>query len=121
MRSDTYSSASEFTGGRYFCAVLAGILLLAGCAAISPLAIAEDAPPHASADRTGEVTTSNGLTLHLNADLGSVRIQTMLPGVPPVVRYSVHIETDARDPLAQNLLEKYTLSAQNTPGGVVLT
>ena len=121
MRSDTYKPALEFAGARYIRVVMTGLLLFAGFAAIAPPACAEDAPPHASADRSGEVATSNGLTLHLNADLGSVRIQTMLPGVPPVVRYSVHIETDARDPLAQTLLEKYTLSAQTTPGGVVLT
>ena len=121
MRPDFHKSDSKRKGARYDGALLASILLVAGCAAISSAARAEDAPAHATADRSGEEATSNGLTLHLNADLGSVRIQTLPPSAPPVVHYNVHIETDARDPVAQTLLEKYTLNAQNTPNGVVLT
>ena len=52
-------------------------------------------------DRTGSVETRDGLTLHLNTDLGSVRVVTLEPGTAPAVHYTVHIETDARGPLAQ--------------------
>jgi hypothetical protein len=58
------------------------------------------------------------LTLHLTADVGSVRIVALEPGAPPVVRYTAHIETDARAPLAQNLLERYSLVAKTTAYGV---
>src|SRR5271170_3718928 len=82
---------------------------------------AESLTPHAAVERSGELSTAYGLTLHLNADLGSVTIETLPPKAPPVVRYTVHIETDAREPLAQALLEKYALSARATPAGVTIS
>lgn len=77
-----------------------------------------DPAPRVAMDRSGVVATRDGLTLHLTTDLGSVRVITLDPGAPPVVRYSVHIETDARVPLAQMLLERYSLSAKATAAGV---
>jgi TonB family protein len=56
--------------------------------------------------------------LHLTADLGSVRVVALEPGAPPVVRYTAHIETDARAPLAQSLLDHYSLTAKTTASGV---
>ncbi|MDP9146763.1 MAG: hypothetical protein M3N22_03830, partial [Acidobacteriota bacterium] len=79
---------------------------------------AGDPIPHASADRNGTFETKDGLTLRLNADLGSVRIITLDPSAPPVVRYSVHIETDARAPMAQTLLDKYLVRSKATDAGV---
>src|SRR5579859_2617870 len=64
-----------------------------------------DPGPRTSIDRSGVLETKDGLTLHLTTDLGSVRIVALELGAPPVVRYTVHIETDARAPLAQRLLE----------------
>src|ERR1700719_471268 len=52
--------------------------------------------PRASVDRSGTLQTKDGQTLHLTTDVGSVRIVALEPGAPPVVRYTVHIETDAR-------------------------
>ena len=74
--------------------------------------------PHAFDQRTGVLETQDGLTLRLNADLGSVRIVTLEAGAAPAVRYTVHIETDARAPQAQALLDKYVLRAKATPAGV---
>src|SRR5260370_5007937 len=71
-----------------------------------------------SGDRTGSLQTSDGLTLRLTTDLGSVKIVPLENGSAPAVRYSVHIETDARAPLAQHLLDHYSLSAKSTPAGV---
>jgi TonB family protein len=79
------------------------------------------APPHASVDRNGELRVSKGMTLHVNADLGSVRIDTLPLNAPPVLRYSVHVETEAAEPLAQKLLEKYSLTTRETLDGVFLT
>src|SRR5271165_6131287 len=59
---------------------------------------AGDPSAHASADRTGALETRDGLTLRVITDLGSVRIVPLEPGAAPAVRYSVHIETDARAP-----------------------
>src|SRR5580698_922430 len=80
--------------------------------------IPSDPGPRASLDRSGTLQTRDGLTLHLTTDLGSVRIVALEPGAPPVVRYTAHIETDARAPLAQSLLDRYSLTARATASGV---
>jgi TonB family protein len=74
-----------------------------------------------SADRAGLLQTSDGLSLRLTTDLGSVKIVPLESNSAPVVRYAVHIETDARAPLAQHLLDHYSLSAKSTPVGVEIT
>jgi TonB family protein len=81
-------------------------------------ALPGDPGPRAYVDRSGVLQTKDGLTLHLTTELGSVRIVALEPGAPPVVRYTVHIETDARAPLAQTLLERYSLTAKTTASGV---
>lgn len=78
-------------------------------------------PARFSANRTGFLQTSDGLTLRLATDLGSVKIVPLESGSAPVVRYAVHIETDARAPLAQHLLDHYVLNAKATPAGVEIT
>jgi TonB family protein len=78
----------------------------------------EAAAARASTDRTGVLQTTDGLTLRLTTDLGSVHITSIEPGAPPVVRYTVHIETDARAPLSQHLLDHYLLTAKSTASGV---
>ena len=99
------------------------IFLLVFSLLLLPLSLeAESAvPPHASVDRNGELRVSKGMTLHVNADLGSVRIDTLPVNAPPVLRYSVHVETEAAEPLAQRLLEKYSLTTRETLDGVFLT
>jgi len=77
-----------------------------------------DPAPRVAADRSGTLQTRDGLTLHLTADVGSVHIITLEPGAPPVVRYTAHIETDARAPVAQGLLDRYSLTAKTTAYGV---
>jgi TonB family protein len=77
-----------------------------------------DPGARAAVDRSGTLQTRDGLTLHLTTDLGSVRIVALEPGAPPVVRYMAHIETDARAPLAQSLLDRYSLTARATASGV---
>jgi TonB family protein len=77
--------------------------------------------PHVVADRTGAIPTKDTATLHLTADLGSVRVISLPPGAAPEVRYSVHIETDARSPLAEHLLDRYALTARNVADGVEIS
>src|SRR5712691_9463189 len=79
---------------------------------------ADPATPRTSADRTGSWPTSEGLTLRLTTDLGSVKIISLEATATPVVQYSVHIETDARASLARHLLDRYSLTAKATPAGV---
>ena len=78
-------------------------------------------PPRAFVDRSGELRVTNAMTLHVTADLGNVRIQTLPPGTPSVVRYTVHIETDAPNPAGQKLLDRYSLSTRETVDGVFLS
>src|SRR3954465_4498178 len=86
--------------------------------AAAELAKPGDPTPRVSADRTGNLSTSEGMTLRLSTDLGSVKVVPLEAGAAPVVRYAVHIETDARAPLAQHLLDHYSLTARNTSFGV---
>lgn len=82
---------------------------------------ADNVPPHASVNRSGELRVTNNMTLHVSADLGNVRIETLPPGAPAVVRYTVHIETDAPMPVAQRLLDRYSLTTRETVESVYLS
>jgi TonB family protein len=92
------------------------LILLAGVTLIAAPAWADTAavPPHTSVNRTGELRASNGMTLRLNADLGNVRIETLPTNAPPMVRYTVHIETDAAGPFVQRMLDAYSLITRET-------
>src|SRR6184192_3180692 len=68
--------------------------------------------------RSGVLETKEGLTLRLVADLGSVNIREIEPGASPVVRYTVHVETDANGGLATQLLNNYSLKAGTSSTGV---
>jgi TonB family protein len=96
--------------------------LVLGASPPEPLPVTPPAPPdpgpRTATDRSGTLQTRDGLTLRLTTDLGPVRIVALEPGAPPVVRYTAHIETDARAPLAQSLLDRYSLTAKTTPFGV---
>ena len=82
---------------------------------------AEPGSPHATGIRNGVLSTRDGLTLRLTTDLGSVNITQLEAGAAPVVRYTVHIETDARGTVAQRFLEAYSLKAKSGPSGVEIT
>lgn len=88
---------------------------------IEPERGSEPGGQHFSKDVTGVLTTSENLTLRLNTDLGSVRIVPLEKGETLAVKYSVHIETDAREPLASQLLGHYVLSAKRSAAGIEIT
>ncbi len=96
--------------------VFAGLLL---CAAQS--CVASPDKTHQNVVRTGSLQTSEGLTLSVKTDLGSVEIQTLPPGLAPQVRYVVTVETDAVGNNGKNLLDAYALHAEATSSGVELT
>jgi TonB family protein len=106
----------------------AGLTMPSAFAAKDPAAIivepakgTEPGGAHFSKDLHGVLQTSENLTLRLNTDLGSVHVVPLQKGAPPVVRYSVHIETDAREPLASQLLDRYVLNARSLPTGAEIT
>src|SRR5229473_69606 len=78
----------------------------------------EPGSQHASTVRNGVLRTRDGLTLRLTTDLGSVNIVQLEVGAAPIVRYTVHIETDARGTAAQQLLDSYSLKAKSLTSGV---
>ncbi len=88
---------------------------------VEPRRGSEPGGAHFSKDLSGVLDTRENLALHLTTDLGPIRIIPLGRGASPVVRYSVHIETDARQPLASQLLEHYVLSAKSTSAGVEIT
>lgn len=75
---------------------------------------------HIFTNRSGVLQTRDGLTLKVKTDLGTVRVVRLEEGAPALLRYSVRIETDAKNPLAQKLLDHYTLKASATSSGVEL-
>lgn len=87
-------------------------------ALIEPSKTGDPGTPHVFVDRSGVLETKDGLTLRLTTDLGSVRILSLDATAAPVVRYTVHIETDIRAPLAQRLLDNYVLRAKADSAGV---
>src|SRR5260221_11815050 len=93
------------------------VFLVAGVSIVSPRA-AVPATQRATVDRSGVLNTRDGLTLKMTADEGSIRIVPLDRGASPVIRYSVHVETDLRGGKAQELLERYSISARSSPYGV---
>jgi TonB family protein len=106
--------------------VLCGVVLPASSvaaprpahAAVAPAKNPEPAGARTATVRAGVIETNDGLLLRLTTDLGSVRILQLESGTSSVVRYTVHVETDARGPAAQQLLESYALKAKSTRYGV---
>jgi TonB family protein len=104
------------------CGAFAGARFTAATA-INPVPVEPTKPGEPSgvrvtADRNGSLPTKDGLTLRLITDLGSVKIVSLPPGAAPVVRYTVHLETDARASLADRLLTRYSLTTQTNEDGV---
>ncbi len=87
-------------------------------AAIEHTQPADPGSQHPSVVRSGKMDTKDGLTLRLTTDLGSVNIVQLEAGAAPVVRYTVRIETDARNAAAQQLLDSYSLKARSISSGV---
>lgn len=74
--------------------------------------------PRTSIIRSGVLQTKEGLTLRLTTDLGSVNVTQLEPGASPVVRYTVHVETDAHGAAATQLLSNYSLKVGTSSTGV---
>jgi TonB family protein len=99
---------------------LAVALCLATSCLFCPVCRAENVPLHASADRTGELPGGDARTFSLMADMGSVHILPQPAGAPPTVRYTVHLETDAHEPLSKTLFDRYILNSRDVRGTITL-
>ncbi|HEV3420008.1 MAG TPA: energy transducer TonB [Candidatus Acidoferrum sp.] len=101
-------------------ASIAVVLCLATSSVYCPVCKAENVPPHASADRSGELPAGDARTFSLIADMGSVHVLPQPSGAAPAVRYTVHLETDAHEPLSQTLFNRYVLSFHDVRGTLTL-
>jgi hypothetical protein len=68
-------------------------------------------------DVRGSITTRDGLRLHLALDLGNIVVHTQNSGK---IDYTVHLETDASQKDAKELLKNFSVSARETGDGVYL-
>lgn len=96
------------------------VFSLALCFALSPICKADNVPPHASTDRSGELPTNGAHACSLVADLGSVHVLPQPANESGKIRYMVHLETDAPEPLSQVLFSHYVLDIRNQAGIVSL-
>ena len=121
MRGSSHnrSVARRWLRNSYAC--VTALLWISACLLLPWQLRAEKLPSHTSVDRSGEMRVTDGMTLHLTADVGNVRIQTLPSGAPPVVRYTVHIETDTPNPAGEQLLGHYSLTAHQTLDSVFLS
>jgi putative adhesin len=71
--------------------------------------------PRVTTELHGTIATRDGQRLHLSTDLGNVVIHTQNTGK---VDYHVHLEADASQKNADQLLKSYAVTAHETPEGV---
>jgi TonB family protein len=120
MKADPFVNDS----GKFLPWLLVAGIAVALCLATScvycPVCKAENVPLHASADRSGELPAGDARTFALIADMGSVHILPQPAGAAPAVRYTVHLETDAHEPLSQTLFSRYILNFRNIRGTLTL-
>ncbi len=73
------------------------------------------AGPRVSAELTGSVVARDGQRLHLVTDLGNIIIKTQNSGK---IDYQVHLEADASQKDAKQLLKNFIVTANTTAEGV---
>jgi len=112
-------NSDGFTPRRRGATLFAGVFL--SCyPAISPVSKAENVPPHASADRSGEIKVGEARNFTLTTDLGSVHMVSQPADPSASVRYTVHLETDAPRPVSQLMFSRYVLNLRNDGRTVML-
>lgn len=114
------SRASNKFPAVFAAALLVSVLALAGAAwarhgiASSP---SRDSGPHLASDLTGSVPTRPGERIRLSTELGSIVIHTQNADK---VDYKIHLETDASQKDAQELLKSFVISSRETSDGLLL-
>jgi hypothetical protein len=73
--------------------------------------------PRVTSELTGSIPTHAGERIHLAADLGSIIVHTQNSDR---VDYRAHLETDASQKDAEQLLKSFSVSARDTSDGVYL-
>jgi protein TonB len=73
--------------------------------------------PRVSREKSGTLATTEGLRLRVNTDLGDIHIFTDASGQ---VSYRVTLETDPREPGAEQFLNEFALAARTVSSGIAL-
>src|ERR1700735_4314170 len=73
--------------------------------------------PRLKSDLRGEIPTRDGRRIHLVLDLGNIIVHTQNSGK---VNYTVHLEADASQKDAKELLKSFSIIAHETTEGVYL-
>ena len=73
--------------------------------------------PRLTSDLTGSVVAHDGDRIHLSTDFGSVIVHTQSSGK---VDYRAHLETDASQKNARELLKAFNISARQAPEGIYI-
>jgi DUF4097 and DUF4098 domain-containing protein YvlB len=74
--------------------------------------------PHLTSEITGSLPAHDGDRIRLSTDLGSIVVHSQNSGK---VDYRVHLEADAAQKDAPELLKSFTISAHDTAEGIVLS
>ncbi|HUA00642.1 MAG TPA: DUF4097 family beta strand repeat-containing protein [Candidatus Aquilonibacter sp.] len=82
-----------------------------------PASPSRDSGPHLTSDLTGSVPTKPGERVRLSTELGNIVVHTQ---DAEKVDYRIHLETDASQHDAQQLLKSFSISSRETPDGVLL-
>ncbi|MGA8220997.1 MAG: DUF4097 family beta strand repeat-containing protein [Candidatus Acidiferrales bacterium] len=119
MLAPSRASASRPSTSARLCSLVALACLLYP-SAVSVAGRKQPAPPTASGPRVtaelhGAINARDGQRLHLLTDLGNVFIHTQNSGK---LDYHVHLEADASQKNADQLLKSYAVTARESPEGV---
>jgi len=116
------SSAREKSPVKFLGASLLAVVFLAGGAAEArhhfTAANAQPSGPRLTSELTGSVAMRQGDRVHLSTDLGSIVVHNQNSGK---VDYRVHLEADATQKDATELLKSFTISSRPSADGVVLS
>ncbi len=111
----------EFSAVTFSCHIAFLALFALTTLAVSAWAAPPDGPrtskTRLKSDLRGAITTHDGQRLHLALDLGNIVIHTQNSGR---IDYTIHLETDASQKDAKELLKNFSVSARETADGVYL-
>ncbi len=109
--------------GRILALSVAAILFLPASASArhqSPLPNTAHSSPRLTSDLTGSIAVHEGDRIRVKIELGSINIHTQSSDKSDKMDYRVHLETEASQKDARELLKSFTISARQTSDGVLL-
>jgi DUF4097 and DUF4098 domain-containing protein YvlB len=109
--------------GGIFTISFAAVLFLAGSASARhqpPQPNTDHSNPRLTSDLIGSIAVHEGDRIRVKTELGSINIHTQSSDKSDKMDYRVHLETEASQKDARELLKSFTISARQTSDGVLL-